>query len=405
VVNATTNDASSGAQALRGRSGAKAGRARGGRRQGSGFAAILEKALNGVAAPEKAGKARISAQNARLKSLRPARTEETAEKQARKSPRPASKPELSAELKAGKRAEELSALAAQPREVKILSGGDFSPEQESAVRAASLKDRFAETAALREALVSPGMYGAEAASAAAEGTKAEGAKTVKPAGEGKKVSLKQEAGAPRRKESREEAAKRNEKAADLVRETKPASAEDVKRDDSRQEIEIRVTFRAGDERFDDTLRTTDERSVKESASGLLRRMRDEGNAQIVKSARFILTDKNEGEIRLVLKPESLGEVRIRLSMQDNLIGGRILVENESVREVFEQNMPGLASAFKESGFEMGSMNVSVGNGDTRESEEKAWSFAEKRAATEKEVLPSTAAAAYYFISHAINLMA
>jgi flagellar hook-length control protein FliK len=92
-------------------------------------------------------------------------------------------------------------------------------------------------------------------------------------------------------------------------------------------------------------------------------------------------------------------------MQDNLLGGRIFVENDSVREVFEQNMPDLASAFLESGMEMGSMNVSVGNGRTQENEERRLA-SEKAGRAEKEAVVSlVGSSAYYFASHAINLMA
>ncbi|MDR1933510.1 MAG: flagellar hook-length control protein FliK [Spirochaetales bacterium] len=413
MVRATTNEASSGAQALTGRFAGKAGRARGGQRQTGLFAAILEKTLGRSAAPEKAGRAKDTAQAVRLKALRPARAEKTANRQARQgrageylSP-PREKPEISAGLKAEKRVEEL-ATAAQLAAPDTPVRSDFSLERKDPVQAVRENPGGGETETglPREVPASgPGMY-AEAVPAAAEGAKPDSSKTGPPAA-AKKNAVKQDSVRAGRKENQEEAAKTSEKTegAAPAAELKPASAEELKEDNSRQEVEIRVTVRAGDERFADTLRTTDERSIKESASGLLRRMREEANAQIVKSARFILTDKNEGEIRLVLKPESLGEVRIRLSMQDNLIGGRIFVENESVREVFEQNMPNLSSAFRESGFEMGSMNVSVGNGGGRKNEADGFSSFGKPARAEKENLPSVAAEAYYYTFHAVNLMA
>ncbi len=81
---------------------------------------------------------------------------------------------------------------------------------------------------------------------------------------------------------------------------------------------------------------------------------------IVKQTGIILKNDTAGEIRLTLKPENLGRVRIRIELEDNRIAGRIFVENETVRNVFEQNMAALDRAFSEGGFELGSLNVSVG---------------------------------------------
>ena len=82
--------------------------------------------------------------------------------------------------------------------------------------------------------------------------------------------------------------------------------------------------------------------------------------QVVKSAGIVMRDNDSGEIRLVLKPEHLGSVRIQLEMKDNLISGKIVVENQNVRQIFQQNIESLYRAFQEGGFATGALNVSVG---------------------------------------------
>lgn len=85
--------------------------------------------------------------------------------------------------------------------------------------------------------------------------------------------------------------------------------------------------------------------------------------QVMKSAGILLRDNDSGEIRLVLKPEHLGSVRIQLEMKDSLISGKIVVENQNVRQLFQQNLESLYRAFQESGFTNAGLNVSVsGNG-------------------------------------------
>ncbi len=101
------------------------------------------------------------------------------------------------------------------------------------------------------------------------------------------------------------------------------------------------------------------RAIAQTAEGLSRALRENVNAEIVRSARLIVRGNDSGEIRLHLKPEQLGSVRIALQMHEGHIAGRIVVENQSVREVFEQNLAALQRAFEESGLEAGGLEVTL----------------------------------------------
>jgi hypothetical protein len=64
-----------------------------------------------------------------------------------------------------------------------------------------------------------------------------------------------------------------------------------------------------------------------------------------------------------LKPESLGNVKIRLEMAENKITGHITVESEEALRAFEKEITSLEKAFVESGFEGASLEMSLaGNG-------------------------------------------
>ncbi len=107
----------------------------------------------------------------------------------------------------------------------------------------------------------------------------------------------------------------------------------------------------------------------EAKAVLLKELQDKMNDRIVKESGIILKDNNSGEIKLILKPESLGKVRIRLHLQDNQLTGKIFVNNPQAQDVFEKNMQTLARAFSDSGFTMSSMDVSVG-GKGKDPEQK-----------------------------------
>ncbi len=106
-----------------------------------------------------------------------------------------------------------------------------------------------------------------------------------------------------------------------------------------------------------------------TSSSLMRQLEETVNSKIVKQSSVILKDDNTGEIKLILKPESMGRVRIRLNLNENRITGQIVVENAAVKEIFEQNLQNLERAFKENGYDTASLNVSVG-GDGRGSGER-----------------------------------
>jgi hypothetical protein len=88
--------------------------------------------------------------------------------------------------------------------------------------------------------------------------------------------------------------------------------------------------------------------------------------EIVQHAGIVLRDGGEGEIRLVLKPEHLGSVRIRLHLGESSLEGRIVVDNSNVKELLEANLEQLKSALRQEGYASANIDVTVsGDGDRR----------------------------------------
>jgi flagellar hook-length control protein FliK len=91
----------------------------------------------------------------------------------------------------------------------------------------------------------------------------------------------------------------------------------------------------------------------------LQRLREMAGSELTRAAGIILRDGG-GEIKLTLKPESLGNVRIRMNLVDNAIEGRIIVDNAAVKHVFEGSLDSLMRALTAEGFQTASLQVSVG---------------------------------------------
>ncbi|MFP3088712.1 flagellar hook-length control protein FliK [Treponema sp. TIM-1] len=126
-----------------------------------------------------------------------------------------------------------------------------------------------------------------------------------------------------------------------------------------REVELRLELPGGSRSSGEALSTgtgTPARAFEEILAGELRGGLGD---DIVRQASIILKDGGAGLIRLTLKPESLGNVKIRLEMAENKIAGRIIVESNEALRAFEREMQSLEQAFKDSGFNGASIEMSV----------------------------------------------
>jgi len=116
---------------------------------------------------------------------------------------------------------------------------------------------------------------------------------------------------------------------------------------------------------------------------LARELHQNFNGDIVRHASMALHDGGEGTIRLTLKPESLGNVKIHLEMAENKITGHIVVESEEALRAFQKEVHSLEQAFRDSGFADASLNLSLtaDNQGAERQEQEAASFPPQIAAS------------------------
>jgi flagellar hook-length control protein FliK len=92
---------------------------------------------------------------------------------------------------------------------------------------------------------------------------------------------------------------------------------------------------------------------------LARELHQSFNGDIVRHASMALRDGGEGTIRIALKPEHLGNVKIHLEMSENKITGQIIVESEEALNAFKKEVSSLEQAFREAGFNSANLNLSL----------------------------------------------
>lgn len=87
----------------------------------------------------------------------------------------------------------------------------------------------------------------------------------------------------------------------------------------------------------------------------------ENAGEIVKAGNIVLKDNDVGSIKLILHPESLGNVKIDLQVNEKNISGKIIVASQEAFNAFKETAENLKQAFVQSGFESAGLELSLAN--------------------------------------------
>ena len=123
--------------------------------------------------------------------------------------------------------------------------------------------------------------------------------------------------------------------------------------DSNGNATISLSLKGGNQAIDNGVVQT---SNQDFSSMLSREITSSAN-DLVKTGSIILKDNNAGTINLILNPEELGSVKIKLEISDNQITGKILVASKEAYDAFNQNLNLLKNAFIDSGFSAGGFDL------------------------------------------------
>ncbi len=111
-----------------------------------------------------------------------------------------------------------------------------------------------------------------------------------------------------------------------------------------------------------------EKSTQSFQSMLAQEIR-ENAADFVHAGKILLKDNSSGEIRLQLRPENLGAVKIKLELSEGKkVVGTVTVSTKEAFDAFEENLESLAKEFEENGFDTADFNLNW-QGDSSNSQE------------------------------------
>ncbi len=74
------------------------------------------------------------------------------------------------------------------------------------------------------------------------------------------------------------------------------------------------------------------------------------------------------EMKIKLQPEELGEVEVKMTIENNIMKAEFVVESQTVKEILESKFDTLRNALENKGFSGAEINVSVSTGDNKKSQ-------------------------------------
>jgi len=109
-------------------------------------------------------------------------------------------------------------------------------------------------------------------------------------------------------------------------------------------------FAAVETEIDITNRLEKPTGPRSAAADLSRKLDGQAGNDIVRQVRVVLSRADAGEVRINLRPNNLGRVRVQIHLEENRLIGRIFVESAAAREAFRNSLDGLHARLVESGF-------------------------------------------------------
>ena len=99
--------------------------------------------------------------------------------------------------------------------------------------------------------------------------------------------------------------------------------------------------------------------------------------QVIEQAKLLLKD-DKSEIKIKLKPEILGDLLLKVEVENGVVAAKAVVDNYKTKEIIEANFIQLRESLKEQGFDIKAFEVFVGSGGDFEREKNGSLFNQNR---------------------------
>ncbi|MEW5944865.1 MAG: flagellar hook-length control protein FliK [bacterium] len=94
--------------------------------------------------------------------------------------------------------------------------------------------------------------------------------------------------------------------------------------------------------------------------------------QVVQRVSYAFFNGGEGEIRVFLRPESLGDIHLKVRVEHEVMVAKFVAQSQEVKAIIENNLSQLRDALEQQGIKVAKMVVTLNNGASQEQPASHW---------------------------------
>lgn len=138
--------------------------------------------------------------------------------------------------------------------------------------------------------------------------------------------------------------------------------------DKGSKIEIESSTTGLNEQFQAKIQPENSVQTASSSTSTPPRLEQSVFQQVVEKMHFQSVGEHH-EVRIQLKPDHLGEVKIKLAIEQGIVTAEFVIESQAVKEILSAQLPELRQALQQQGINLGQVDVNLGGNDSGYSDE------------------------------------
>jgi flagellar hook-length control protein FliK len=133
----------------------------------------------------------------------------------------------------------------------------------------------------------------------------------------------------------------------------------------------RVVFLGRAEAANDLSQIVAEKTVNTPRAAQSQNLGETVMQQIVQRASYVFQNGAQGEIRIMLRPENLGDVSLKVKMEQDIVTAKFVATSNEVKAIIENNLGQLKNALDQMGIKVGKFEVQVDTGSGQQPQQQA----------------------------------
>jgi flagellar hook-length control protein FliK len=131
----------------------------------------------------------------------------------------------------------------------------------------------------------------------------------------------------------------------------------------------RVVFLGRSEAANDLSQIIAEKTVNTSGTTQGQNLKESVMQQIIQRASYVFQNGAQGEVRIFLRPENLGDLNLKVKIDQDVVTAKFTATSNEVKAIIENNLGQLKNALEQMGIKVSKFEVNVSNGSNQQAQQ------------------------------------